>query len=208
MKCQTIAAITALENQYVLSEMEQRLAFERKMEIFQRIREWRLENQRMGLPADLTDSRTYEQRERFIRDRKNDEPFQEKMVDDDLIQFGSGQKRPINEVNDGASTSNEVSDSNFFILTNYKQVNMKKFSTTGVDYTVQFTNTFANLELSQYRDRLHEIFESLLNRVTSGISMHDQVRFVLHSPQLNHPISRSSFYASLSTNNRACFSRI
>ena len=66
---------------------------------------------------------------------------------------------------------------------------MKKFSTTGVDYTVQFTNTFANLELSQYRDRLHEIFESLLNRVTSGISMHDQVRFVLHSPQLNHPIS-------------------
>ncbi len=114
MKCQTIAEITALESQYVLSEMEQRLAFERKMEIFQRIREWRLENQRMGLPADLTDSRTYKQRERFIRDWKNDEPFQEMMVDDDLIQFGSGQKRPINEVNDGASTSNEVSDSNFF----------------------------------------------------------------------------------------------
>ncbi len=67
----------------------------------------------------------------------------------------------------------------FFTLTNYKQVNVKKFSTTGVDYTVQFTNTFANLELSQYHDRLHEIFESLLNRVTSGISMHDQVDFVL-----------------------------
>ena len=48
------------------------------------------------------------------------------------------QKRSIEKVNDGAT--DEVSD-NFFTVTNIKQVKVKKFSTTGVDYTVQFTDT-------------------------------------------------------------------
>ena len=56
-------------------------------------------------------------------------------------------------------------------------------------YTVQFTDTFSQLELSQYHDRLHEIFESLLNTVTEGIPVNDQVRFVLQSPLLEYPIS-------------------
>jgi hypothetical protein len=47
------------------------------------------------------------------------------------------------------------------------------------------------LELSQYHDRLHEIFESLLNTVTQDIPERDQVRFVLQSPQLETPISLS-----------------
>jgi hypothetical protein len=186
---QTVEELLTLESLYDLNEYEQGLVFERKVEVITRRAEWAIENERMGLPADLTDNWTHEQGERFIRDWENDEPFQQMMLDDDLMQFGRGQKRPVNEVNDGASTSNEVSDSDFFTLTNYKQVNVRKFSTTGVDYTVQFTNTFANLELSQYHNRLHEIFESLLSRVTSDISMNDQVRFVLQSPQLNHPIS-------------------
>ncbi len=54
---------------------------------------------------------------------------------------------------------------------------------TGVDYTVQFTNTFANLELSQYHYCLHEILRHI------RYSMHDQVRFVLQLPQLNLTIS-------------------
>jgi hypothetical protein len=58
-----------------------------------------------------------------------------------------------------------------------------------MDYTVQFMDTFAHLELSQYHDRLHEIFESLLNTVTQDIPMQDQVRFVLQSPRLKNPIS-------------------
>ena len=186
---QTVEELLTLESLYDLNEYERGLVFERKVEVITRRAEWAIENERMGLPADLTDNWTHEQRERFIRDWENDEPFQQMMLDDDLMQFGRGQKRPVNEVNDGASTSNEVSDSDFFTLTNYQQVNVKKFSTTGVDYTVQLTNTFANLELSQYHNRLHEIFESLLSRVTSDISMNDQVRFVLQSPQLNHPIS-------------------
>ena len=93
--------------------------------------------------------------------------------------MGSGEKRSIDEVND--SVTDEVSD-NFFTVTNMKQVKVKKFSTTGVDYTVQFTHTFSHLELSQFHDRLHGIFESLLNTITRDIPEHDQVRFVLHSP--------------------------
>ena len=102
--------------------------------------------------------------------------------------MGRGQKRSIDEVNDGAGTSEQVSD-NFFTVSNVKQVKVKKFNATRMDYTVQFMDTFAHLELSQYHDRLHEIFESLLNTVTQDIPMQDPVRFVLQSPQLETPIS-------------------
>ena len=36
---------------------------------------------------------------------------------------------------------------------------------------------------------IHEIFENLLNAITKDIPEHDQVRFVLRSPQLEYPIS-------------------
>jgi hypothetical protein len=64
--CQTIAELMALESLNTLSEAEQRLVFEKKMEIFQRIWEWRIENERLWLVADLSDTWTQEQRERFI----------------------------------------------------------------------------------------------------------------------------------------------
>ena len=47
-ECQTIAELLALESQNVLNELEERLVFEKKMEIFLRIKEWRLENERLG----------------------------------------------------------------------------------------------------------------------------------------------------------------
>ena len=37
--------------------------------------------------------------------------------------------------------------------------------------------------------QLHKVFESLLDRITDGVAMHDQVRFITHSPQLEYPIS-------------------
>ena len=175
-ECQTIAELSTLERLYMLNEVE-RLLFERKLEIFRRITEWRAENEQLGLTADFTDTWTPGQRERFMREWQNDDP---------LLQMGRGEKRSIDEVNDSAT--DEVSD-NFFTVTNIKQVKVKKFSTTGVDYTVQFTDTFAHLELSQFHDRLHGIFESILNTITRDIPEHDQVRFVLHSPQLEKPIS-------------------
>ena len=45
------------------------------------------------------------------------------------------------------------------------------------------------MELSEYHTRLHEIFESLLETVNEGVPLHDQVRFVLRSLQLETPIS-------------------
>jgi hypothetical protein len=40
------------------------------------------------------------------------------------------------------------------------------------------------MELSQYHNQLHEIFESLLNNVIKDMPENDQVRFVLQTPQL------------------------
>ena len=106
--CQTIAELTALVRLNTLSEAEQRFVFEKKMEIFQRIREWRIENERLWLVTDLSDTWTPEQRERFVYDWRNDEP---------LLQVGCGQKRSCDEMNDGAI--DEVSD-NYFTVRNVK----------------------------------------------------------------------------------------
>ena len=182
-------------NVYTLNEVEQRLLFERQMEIFQRIREWRVENEQLGLIPDFTDTWTPEQLEAFMYNWQNDEPFiqvnegderfYEEMNDESLIQqVGRGQKRSGEEM----SGDDEVRD-NFFVVSGIKQVNVKKFKTTGTDYAIQFTDTFAHLELSEFHDRLHKIFQSVLDRVTQDIPEHDQVRFVLHSPQLEYPIS-------------------
>ena len=57
-------------------------------------------------------------------------------------------------------------------------MNVKKFKTTGVNYIYY---SVYRLELSQFHDCLHEIFQSVLDRVTQDIPEHDQVRFVLHS---------------------------
>ena len=212
-KAQTVAELTALENQHTLNEFEQGLMFDRKVEIISRLLEWGAENERVGLTANLSDYWTPEQRQQFMMDWQDDEPllqnerlglasdlmdswtleqrenFMTDWLDDEpLLQVGRGQKKSIDEVNDGAGTSEQVSD-NFFTVSNVKQVKVKKFNATGMDYTVQLMDTFAHLELSQYHDRLHEIFESLLNTVTQDIPMQDQVRFVLQSPQLETPIS-------------------
>ena len=106
--CQTIAELTVLESSNTLSKAEQRLVFEKKMEIFQRLREWRIENERLGPVADLSDTWTPEQLERLLYDWQNDEP---------LLQVGCGQKRSYDEMNDGAI--DEVSD-NYFTVTNVK----------------------------------------------------------------------------------------
>ena len=98
-----------------------------------------LQDERLGLASDLMDSWTLEQGDNFMMDWQDDEP---------LLQVGRGQKRSMDIVNDGAGTSEQVSD-NFFTLANVRQVKVKKFSTTGMDYTVQFMDTFAQLELSQ-----------------------------------------------------------
>ena len=91
---------------------------------------------------------------------------------------------------DDSGTSTEVrEDKSYFIVTDLKQVRVRRFATTGLDYTIKFTDTLANLELWEYHTRLHKIFQSLPETVTKDVPVHDQVRFVLRSPQLEYPIS-------------------
>ena len=88
-ECQTLKELSVLGSQSVLNEMEQRLVFERQMEIFQRIMEWRLENEQLGLAPDLTDTWKPEQREAFLRDWFDDQV---------ILQTNHGEKRSHEEI--------------------------------------------------------------------------------------------------------------
>ena len=95
-ECQTLKELSVLGSPSVLNEMEQRLVFERQMGVFQRIMEWHLENEQLGLAADLTDTWTPEQQEAFLRDWFDDQV---------ILQTNHGEKRSHEEINEGASTS-------------------------------------------------------------------------------------------------------
>ena len=162
-ECETITELNALESMYILNNVESELLYERRVELITRLCEWRYENEQLGLAVDISDSWTPEQTQQFLFDWQNDELLLEidrgqkrsyeemnDVGDEPLLQTGRGQKRSIDEVNDDAGTSDEVSNNNFF--TDVKQVRVKNFNATGMDYTVQFTDTFAHLELSEFHD--------------------------------------------------------
>ena len=60
---------------------------------------------------------------------------------------------------------------------------------TAMDYSIRFNNTEDDLDLIEGYEHTQEIFEHLLNDITSGMNEKDQVRFVLRSTQLDTPIS-------------------
>ncbi len=181
-ECSTLAQLTELEERFSLSELDKNLIFKRRLSILVRLVDWSIENEALGLEGGISDTWTPEERQAFIEDWMNDEP---------LIQAGFGEKRGYDEMSDdGTGASKEVrDDNNYFTVKHLKQVRIQKFATTGLDYTIQFTNRLSNLELLEQHNRLHEIFQSLLETVTKDVPMHDQVRFVLRTPQLEYPIS-------------------
>ena len=92
-----------------------------------------MENEQLGFVANLSDSWTPEQRERFLPDWQNDELLLEidrgqkrsyeemnDVGDEPLLQTGRGEKTSIDQVNDGVGTSDEVSNNNFFAMTDVK----------------------------------------------------------------------------------------
>ena len=147
-ECQTLKELSVLGSQSVLNEMEQRLVFERQMEIFQRIMEWRLENEQLGLAPDLTDTWTPEQREAFLRDWFDDQVIlqtnhREKRSHEEInegastSQTGHGQKRSYDEMLDGdepVQIGRGQDDERPFNIESVTQVNIKKFRTTGMNY--------------------------------------------------------------------------
>ena len=205
INCHTIAELNSLQRMHALTEQEQRLVFERQMGIFQRIAEWRMENERMGLVPDISDTWTPEQREAFLRD----------WFDDQVIsQTSHGEKRSHEEINEGASTSQPgrgqkrfydemlggddeepvqigrgQDDERPFNIESVTQVNIKKFRTTGMNYRVPFTNALADAELTNLHERLHYIFQQILDETIGGVPPKDQERIVIHSNQLEYPIT-------------------
>ena len=126
MECQTIAELLVLESQNVLNELEERLVFERKMEIFLR----RLENEQLGIVPDLTDTWTPEQRQRFLYDWQDEEL---------PMRMNRCEKRSYEETSNDNNESGQddgAARSNVFTVQSVKQVNVKKFKTTGVDYSL------------------------------------------------------------------------
>ena len=75
--CETIKELTLLESLYVLNDYEQRLMYERKVEISARIAEWRVENERLGIvPTNLTDNWTPKHRRSILNVfRKTEAPM-------------------------------------------------------------------------------------------------------------------------------------
>ena len=67
-ECQTLADIAELERTHSLNEEEQRLVFERRLQIFTQIQRWRKENKRFGLEPAISDSWTPEHRQRFLNE--------------------------------------------------------------------------------------------------------------------------------------------
>ena len=58
-----------------------------------------------------------------------------------------------------------------------------------MNYRVQFTNALVDVEITNLHGRLHEMFQQVLDETIGGIPPQDQVRFVLHSNQLEYPIN-------------------
>ena len=193
--CQTLAELAELERIHSLNEEERRQVFERRLWMFLRIHEWREENERLGLEPTISDFWTAEQRETYLRDW---------LDDSNVMEAIRGEKRTHDEMMDeGPSTSHSVNEEVLqtgrgevdgdnerpFYIESVRQVNTKKSKTKAMNYRVQFTNALANAEISSLHGRLHEIFQQVLDETIGGVSPQDQVRFVLHSNQLEYPIN-------------------
>ena len=192
--CQTLTDIAELERMHSLNEEEQRLVFERRLQIFLRIYEWREENKRLGLEPAISDSWTPEQRQRFLNEWLDESYITEaicgeKRTHDEMMNEKPSTSHQINEGalqmarNEGALQMKELCNGHErpFYIESVTQVKTKKFRTKAMNYRVQFTNALANVEITSLHEQLHEIFQQILGETIGGVPRQDQVRFVLHS---------------------------
>ena len=182
--CQTLAELGELERTHLLNVEEQRLVFERRLQIFQRIHEWREENKKLGIEPAISDFWTPEQRQRFLNEWSDDSY---------IIEASRGEKRTYDDMmSEEPSTSQlgrgEGDNERPFYIESARQVYTKKFKTNATSYRIQFTNVLADVEITSLHERLHEIFQQILDETVGGVPPQDQIRFVLHSNQLDKPI--------------------
>ena len=148
---------------------------DRRPQIFQRIHEWREENERLGLEPVISDFWTPEQRQRFLNEW-NDDPY--------IIEASCGEKRTYDEMmSEEPSTSQvgrgEVDEDDYerpFYIESVGQVYTKKFKTNATNCRVQFTNVFADVEITSLHERLHEIFQQILDETVGAF--HRKIKYV------------------------------
>ena len=75
-----------------------------------------------------------------------------------------------------------------YTLVETNRRNVPRFQTEGVDYRLRVANLNVT-GLSDVLKALNTLFANILAGVTAGMAPRDQVRFVMHSPQLSFPIS-------------------
>ena len=63
-------------------------------------------------------------------------------------------------------------------IKNVKTIRVKKFKTTGTDYSIQFKD-LESLGVNDMLNELHKAFDSIIDRVTCGSAPHDMVRMIL-----------------------------
>ena len=95
-------------------------------------------------------------------------------------QAGRGEKRSHDDVDD--------EDERPYVIENVKEVNIDKFKTKGTNYSIRFNNTMGDVEIKDVHERLHDVFQHILDDTVGGIPSHDQMRLIIRSTQLEYPI--------------------
>ena len=99
-------------------------------------------------------------------------------------QTGRGEKRK-------AESQNEEQGQNYYHIKPVRKFHSKKFNTTAQNYSVRFNNVLDNVDLLESQKRTYAIFHHLIEDVTTGMNPNDQVRFILHSDQLQNTYSHT-----------------
>ena len=102
--------------------------------------------------------------------------------DEVLNQAGRGEKRKSDD-------QGEEPQQDYYEIQTPRERHSKKFGMTATDHTVRFNNALHDVDLLESQERIHDIFQHLLEDVTKDMNPNDQVRFILRSDQLQTPIA-------------------
>ncbi|XP_070554343.1 uncharacterized protein [Ptychodera flava] len=100
-------------------------------------------------------------------------------------QIGSGS---IDDLSSKDSPSDEDSGAKYYSIVRVHERQVKKFNATAHDYEIQFNDIQPVRGFVQVMVVLQDVFESIIGRLTHGISPRDRVRITLESPSLPYQI--------------------
>ena len=132
--------------------------------------------------SDDEDDWVFEIDEQNNNEEEDDQLIRSINENEVLNQAGRGQKRKNDD-------QDEELQHDYYEMKTARKHYSKKFDMTATTHTVRFNNGLKDVDLLESQQCTHAIFHHLLEDVTTGMNPNDQVRFVLHSDQLQPPIS-------------------